>query len=307
MTTTFATQVGPRFSPHRTGVSQWFAELRKPPETWSGRRRGLTAGVIALAIFALCARGWIAADLGGVDASHAALDSANRQVADARASIAALPSLRRDAASFPTRRPDAHWTSADDARVVSQVAAQSGIELLALEPGVASGIGLDAMRPIQFSARTDFAHLMAFARALSMSAPVLAVPVDLTVKRNGGALSVNGTLHVYNALSPLVVTSSPASGDIALDDDPDEELVFFDPFSAQQAGPGEFVSSRLMGVLRDRTRSLALLETPEGGASVDTGQAFGTERVARIDAQSVTLTGRDGVGARTLALAAGAL
>jgi Tfp pilus assembly protein PilP len=57
---------------------------------------------------------------------------------------------------------------------------------------------------------------------------------------------------------------------------------------------------RLVGLLHDRTRGLALLDTPDGATTVVSGQQLGTERVTRLDALSITLV--SGGATRTLAL-----
>jgi Tfp pilus assembly protein PilP len=58
---------------------------------------------------------------------------------------------------------------------------------------------------------------------------------------------------------------------------------------------------RLVGVLRDRTHGLALLDTPDGATTVASGQQLGAERVTRLDALGITLARGDTT--RTLALA----
>jgi hypothetical protein len=96
-----------------------------------------------------------------------------------------------------------------------------------------------------------------------------------------------------------------AIDDPSLELDDDEDVVFFDPFAQPQlhaAGePPDVSPLRLAGLLRDRTRALALLEMPEGSATVEKGQQFGAERVAKLDALGVTLVDNGGV-TRTLAL-----
>jgi hypothetical protein len=175
------------------------------------------------------------------------------------------------------------------------------VALLTLAPAAGNGAGLDAVRPMQLTAQTDFLHLMMFLRGLS-DLPVLVVPEDLTVKRSAGALLVSATLHVFNALSPA--SASPA---ILVDDDleaDDEDVVFDDPFSSPPQLDGDLAQAgllRLAGLLRDRTRGLALLETTDGAATVEQGQFVGGDRVTGMDALSITLTNR--LGTRTLALA----
>jgi hypothetical protein len=189
---------------------------------------------------------------------------------------------------------------------VSELAAQNGVSLLSVEPGATSGSGADSMRPVQITAHTDFVHLMAFLRGLS-DLPVLIVPVDVTVNRDAASLTVRATLHVFSALRPVPSTATAdAFADESLDSDDEEDIVFFDPFLLpQMLASGEPQSDtsqlRLVGLLHDRTRGLALLDTPDGATTVVSGQQLGTERVTRLDALSITLA--NGGATRTLALA----
>lgn len=145
---------------------------------------------------------------------------------------------------------------------------------------------------------------MAFLRGLS-DLPVLIVPVDVTVKRDAAALSVNATLRVFNALRPAPSAAfADAFAEDSLDSDDEENVVFFDPFSQPQmqaADDSPDVSQlRLVGLLRDRTRGLALLDTPDGVTAVEPGQQIGVERVTRLDALGITLA--KGSATRLLAL-----
>jgi Tfp pilus assembly protein PilO len=290
----------------RFSFSQWMKHVRLPLAAWSRRRRWLVALLIAAVVFGLGAHGWVVADLGGVEASRTALEAATRHLADARRALAQLPALRREAAATPGAKLPASWASADDVRIVSELAAQNGVSLLSVEPGATSGSGADSMRPIQITAHTDFVHLMAFLRGLS-DLPVLIVPVDVTVNRDAASLTVRATLHVFSALRPVPSTATAdAFADESLDSDDEEDIVFFDPFLLpQMLASGEPQSDtsqlRLVGLLHDRTRGLALLDTPDGATTVVSGQQLGTERVTRLDALSITLA--NGGATRTLALA----
>jgi hypothetical protein len=260
----------------------------------------VVALLIAALVFGLGAHGWVVADLGGVEASRTALEASSLHLANARRALAQLPALRRDAAATPvaasTTSTSASWSSADDVRIVSELAAQNNVALLAVEPGAVSGAGVESMRPLQLTARTDFVHLMAFLRGLS-DLPVLIVPVDVTVKRDAAALSVSATLQVFDALRPAPsTTSADAFADDSLDSD-DEDIVFFDPFSQPQmqaaADLPDVSQLRLVGLLSDRTRGLALLDTPDGVATVEPGERIGAERVTKLDASGITLA-KDG-------------
>jgi hypothetical protein len=141
---------------------------------------------------------------------------------------------------------------------------------------------------------------MVFLRGLS-DMPVLVVPEDVTVKRSAGSLLISANLHVFADLSPAAAT--PELFDDEDMDADDEDVVFYDPFSREAQSDGDVTDVgllRLAGVLRDRTRGLALLETADGAATVEQGQRVGNDRVTAMDALSITLT--NPVGTRTLAL-----
>ncbi|HZZ10163.1 MAG TPA: hypothetical protein VFE79_05690 [Paraburkholderia sp.] len=292
----------------RQSLSQWMKRMSMPLEAWSRRRRLTVTVLIAALVFGLGTHGWIVADLGGLEASRVAFDSATRHLADARSVLTQLPALRRVVAVAPAAQSPASWTSTDGVQLVSELATQNSVTLLSVEPGATVGVGADALRPIQITAQTDFVHLMAFLHGLS-DLPVLVVPMDVTVKRHGGALTLSATLHLFSALRPIASsTAANAFVDESLDGEDEENIVFYDPFAlAPMLASDDLPDAsqlRLVGLLRDRTRALALLETPEGAMTAASGQQLGRERVARLDALSITLTNaaNGGAGTRTLAL-----
>lgn len=280
-------------------------QARLPLGAWSRRRRWLAILLIAALVFGLGAYGWIVADFSGVETSRVALAASMQHVADASRSLAQLPGLRRTATSIPAAPSLATWDSADDVRIVSELAEQNSVALLTVEPGATSGIAAESGRPLHLTAHTDFIHLMAFLSGLS-DLPLLIVPVDVTVKQDAVALSVSATLRVFSGLRPAAVATPPDAfdDDAGLDPDDDEDVVFFDPFSHPQMQAGgdlpDDASLRLVGLLRDVTRGLALLDTSDGATTVMSGQQVGAERVTKIDADGVTLA--NGVATRTLAL-----
>ncbi|MCC8405072.1 pilus assembly protein PilP [Paraburkholderia sp. MMS20-SJTN17] len=282
------------------GFSQWLKRARVPLEAWSARRRRFVAATLAALVFGFGAYGWSAADLAGLAASRGALAASTQRLADARRALAQLPLLRRAATALPATAPTSvPWSSADDVRIVSELATQSSVALLAVEPGAASGEGVERMRAIQLTARTDFVHLMAFFQGLAQL-PVLIVPIDVTIKQDGKGLAVAATLHVYDALRPAFATDAASAGEA----DDDEDLIFFDPFARSQivvsGEAGDTAQLRLVGLLRDRSRGLALLDTPDGTTTVKAGQQLGVERVTQLDALGITLT--NGGATRTLTL-----
>jgi hypothetical protein len=283
------------------GAFNWISRLRVPLAEWSPRRRLLCAVAIAASVFAVGVNAWNSVDLGGLEASRAALEDTRHRVERANRMLAQLPALRRSAAAPLMSLTSGGWTSADDLRAVSLLAARSGVALLTLTPGAASGAGRDAMRALHFTAQTDFLHLMVLLRGLP-DLPVLVVPEDVTAKRSGSTLVVSATLHVFDALAP-VSTSPELYADDDLDADDDEDVMFYDPFSPQVKAGGvseEEALLRLVGVLRDRARELALLETADGAMTVEPGQRLGDDRVTGMDTFSITLT--NPVGTRTLTM-----
>jgi Tfp pilus assembly protein PilO len=298
MSTLFAPGGG---ATHQTAHAfQWLNRMRLPVDAWSGRSRLLVGCLIAAVVFAVGANAWISADLSGVQASHAALSDAQHRVAQAQQALARLPALRRQAAATAGGQALATWAPADDVRLMSLLALRSGVTLLTLAPGVGHDAGSDAVRSLHLTVQADFLHLMVFLRGLS-DMPVLVVPEDVTVKRSAGSLLISANLHVFADLSPAAAT--PELFDDEDMDADDEDVVFYDPFSREAQSDGDVTDVgllRLAGVLRDRTRGLALLETADGAATVEQGQRVGNDRVTAMDALSITLT--NPVGTRTLAL-----
>lgn len=283
-------------------ASAWMKRMRLPLEAWSGRRRLLVGCLIAAMVFIAGANAWIATDLAGVQAGRTAQSEAQRRIAQARQSLAQLPALRRHAAahSATSGQSAVTLTPADDVRLMSVLAVRSGVTLLTLAPAMGSGAGSDVVRSLHLTVQSDFLHLMVFLRGLS-DLPVLVVPEDVTVKRGAAGLLVSATLHVFAELVPVALTP-----DLYVDEDmeaDDEDVVFYDPFLREAQADGDASdagSLRLAGLLRDRTRGLALLETADGAATVERGQQVGNDRVTSMDAISITLTNR--LGTRTLAL-----
>lgn len=292
MNTTTIGRVGVSF--RRMSFEDGIAErLRVLLEAWSIRRRRFVAISIAVAVFALGANTWIAADMSGVQAGSDALSAARRRLSEAQAAVAQLPVLRRAA---PAVHVPTGWTSADDVRVISQLAARSDVTLLKIEPGAVAGSGLDAMRPLHVTAQADFDHAVDFLEGLS-SLPVLVVPDELMLKRQGAALSMSATLRSFNAVHPASNAARPTVRNDPEAFDPDEEVVFYDPFQPPAFEPASEdapLSMRLVGLLADRLRGLALIETGDGAQTLEPGQQWAGERVAHIDASALTLAKLDG-------------
>ncbi|MCP3725490.1 hypothetical protein M3I53_20580 [Paraburkholderia sp. CNPSo 3272] len=256
-----------------------------PLYAWSPRRRlavGLSMAVLALAI---ASGACIVGDPLGVHEARAALEGAQRRHADARQVLARLPALR-DAAARTTSRAPRAGNSADDIRRISQLAAQSGLVLHALEPGAGGGAQAEAFRTVNLVAQGSFAQLRGLLEGLA-GEPALTVPSELAVRRTGTGLSVSATLRVYDALppAPLAVASAAAAAR--------------DPFTHAAAAGRAEDGWRLAGILQDRQRIVALLETPEGVVTAQAGEAVGDARVLEIGPARVVVA----AGGTTRALA----
>ncbi|MEX3845886.1 hypothetical protein [Paraburkholderia sp. BR10882] len=238
-----------------------------PLHAWSTRRRRAVASMIAVLALAAAGVACIVGDPLGVNAARAELQTAQKRYGDAQQVLARLPALRDAAARTASRAPRA-GNSADDIRRISQLAAQSGLVLHALEPGVAGGAQAEAFRSIKLVAQGSFAQLRGLLEGLARE-PALTVPSELAVRRTGTGLSVSATLRVYDALPavPLAVAPGAAARD---------------PFThAAAAGTAED-GWRLTGILQDRQRIVALVETPDGVVTAQAGEAIGDARVLEI-------------------------
>jgi len=251
-----------------------------PLHAWSRRRRAVVAGAIASVACALATLACMATDFAGSAAAKAALASAHRELADAGRAQRALPALRR-AASAAQRGVQRGRSSADDARNVSELAAASGIALVSLvpdAPGGQGGRGAEAFHVLKLTALGDFAQLRSFLHGLA-HAPVLIVPTQATIGRSGSQVSLVATLSVFDALPSL-----PA---VAPNEDPTARS---NPFATNLADARRTVDGlRLAGVMQDRTRSVALVETSRGTDAVEPGDRIEGERVVRIAMPEVTL------------------
>lgn len=251
-----------------------------PLHAWNARRRLTAALTIAVLAFATASGACIVGDPLGVHAARTAMEDAQKRYRDARQVLAGLPALREAAARTPSPAPRT-GNSADDIRRVSQLAAQSGLVLHALEPGAAGGTHVDTFRAIKLVAQGSFAQLRGLLEGLARE-PALTAPSELAVRRTGTGLSVSATLRVYDALPAVPLVS--ASSEMAPPAAPAR-----DPFANAAAGGGAEDGWRLAGILQDRQRIVALVETPEGVVTARAGEAIGDTRVLEIGPARVVL------------------
>lgn len=271
---------------NRTVVPAAAARLLRgwmPLYAWSRRRRIAVAGVIAAVVCALATLTSVTTDFAGPVAAQAALAAERRELADARHAQRALPALKEEAAASVTRHgPQRRHHSADDARHVSELAAAAGVSLVSLEPGAPGGQGAEAFRALKLSAQGDSAKLRAFLHGLA-HAPVLIVPSEVAIKRNGQQLSLAATLSVFDALPSL-----PAGAETA------NAVAPPDPFAPNRADGAQAIDGlRLAGLMLDRTHAVALIETSRGTDAVVRGSRIDGERVVRIAMPEVTLATGD--------------
>jgi hypothetical protein len=248
------------------------------------------------AAFALALYGWHASGVHGDHAERAALDALERRVSHARNTLEQLPAMREEAQQgFAFALADAAQPREEHWRAISDAAAQSGVTLQALEPGAVQGEGPQAGRSVRIGAQASFAGLVSFLRALT-SLPALVVPTGMLVKRDASGLAIDATLRVFDALP-----SAPHE----VDDTANSASTFSDPFDIAGLAATDAVGAlRLLGVVREGARGLALFGTEQGVAAVATGQTVGAERIVGIDGHGVRLASRAGI--RLLSLEEGA-
>jgi hypothetical protein len=237
-----------------------------PLHAWSARRRLAVALTIAALACASAAAVCVAWDPLGVHAARATLAHAQKRRDEAQQALASLPALRAAAAGEAPHTPYA-GNSADDIRRISQLAAQSGLVLHALEPGAAGGAKAEAFRSIKLVAQGSFAQLRGLLEGCARG-PALAVPSELTIRRTAAGLAITATLRVYDALPALPLVSTSAKNTAS------------DPFSRAVAAGND--GWRLAGILQDRQHIVALVETPDGAMTAQAGQAIGEGRIVQI-------------------------
>ncbi|WP_310631319.1 hypothetical protein [Paraburkholderia sp.] len=271
----------------------------RPLHAWTRRRRALVSATLALFAALLSGAACFFTDAGGAEAARDALAQSEAQLADARRTLARLPALRREAEGWPhgvgAERTSQTNTHADDIHGVSQLAAQAGLVLIALEPAAPGGAKAQAFRATKLAAQGGFAQLRAFLEGLA-EWPELAVPADIVVKRSGGVLAIAATLHVFDGLPAVAIEPAEDAepGDAARD-----------PFASRFAltaggaaapgvagGPGAQGDRalRLAGMLTERGRVLALVETAEGTLAVQPGASLAGGRVTGVGAERVVLS-----------------
>ncbi|QGZ62521.1 hypothetical protein [Paraburkholderia acidisoli] len=281
-----ASSPSPLLAERGARLSDWLAV-----HAWPRRRRARVAVAIGVIAAIASSTACLVADPLDVHAARRALADAHQHRTDAQRVLARLPALRREAAQFAPRAPHAGH-AADDIRRVSQLAAESGLVLQTLEPLASSALSAasapsapstriepgaakaEPYRAMKLGAQGGFAPMRRFVEALARE-PALTVPFELALRRTGETLSVAATVRVYDGLAPLPATAA--------------RPLAADPFARSLAAVAGSAPWRLVGVLQDRRRSVALVETPEGVVAVQAGVSIAGGRVASIDASRVVI------------------
>ncbi len=277
------------------------ASLRSPLQKWSVRRRLMACVAIAAGAFVLITSIWRAFDVGGRATSAAAIAALEQRLRESRTKLEQLPRLREDARARMGPAPTADRSPGGDWRAITGLAARTGVTLRALGPASAPAASASARnaksaaRALRIDGRADFAGLYGFFRALS-ALPMLVVPEAVSVTREADALAFAATLNVFDALptAPASFTYAQAAPDGAADD---KARALADPFAIGKTGrQPDLSAARLVGLVHDGARSLALFEGASGAQTTVAvpGQMLGTERIVHIGGFGVTLASQGG-------------
>ncbi|MGG1945873.1 hypothetical protein AB1286_13810 [Trinickia sp. NRRL B-1857] len=241
---------------------------------------------VASGSFALVTYAWRAFDADRRATEASALEALELRLQESRTKLVRLPAMRRSvneqpaAAREPTRAIGAEW------HALAELASQAGVSLRTLAPAAAGEAARaaktsGAVRTLRVDGQADFAGLYAFFMGLS-SLPMLVVPEAVDIKHDKGSLALGATLGVFD-MPPSAApksTLAQASRPIA------------DPFTGGDSAIGSAVSAgRLVGIVRDDRRALALFEAASGADAIAAvpGQTVGADRLVSIDTMGVTV------------------
>jgi hypothetical protein len=227
----------------------------------------------------------VTTDVGGAETAHVALTEAQARLVSARQLLARLPALQRDARDWPQRPHNGNV--ADDMRNVSQLAALAGLALIALEPAAPGGAKAQAFRATKLMAQGDFAQLRDFLDGLA-ELPELAVPMELSLRRGANGLAISALLQVFDGLPAVAFADDVIEGGAFADRaDPFADRAL--RFGSGSSETGEERPLRLAGMLTERGRAVALVETADGTTAVQAGAMLAGARVLEVSPARVVL------------------
>jgi hypothetical protein len=255
------------------------------------------AGAVIAAL--VCAGGVLAggvADWTGVGRERAALAAATVREAGAARLLSAAGARSRETVARPGE-PTAR-VPVERLLELAARAQASGLQLRELGRAPA-GADAKATRSaadgapderLRLVADGGFGAIRAFLAGLA-SLPELVVPAVVEVRRDGDVNRLETGLDVFATLLPGVSDASGANGatNAGARGDPFADAGLTADADGARSPAGAL---RLVGVLRDARRGLALFEGDGAAWSVGAGERIGDEQVAAIDLGGVTLNGR---------------
>lgn len=262
------------------------AVLLRPLDAWSRTRLAASAFALTLLMGASGTIAWRMSDPGGLELARAELTAAQTREHEVRRIRAELPVLKARALS--TRLQPEQWSTADALRAIVELAAQSGLRDVSIEPGARAGAGpeapsqLESGRSLKLRAEGSFNEIHRFLEALA-GLPRLVVPEGAQIRQHAGAgspdgLAVEASLRVFENQPgiPLAVAAPRASSFV------------IDPFGSGDAlaQGGDIL---LVGTLVGTRRAMALLQSGNEVGGYAPGQKIGAERLARVVPRVVEL------------------
>ncbi|WP_129562980.1 hypothetical protein [Paraburkholderia dokdonensis] len=224
-------------------------------------------------------------DVGGEQAAQSTLADAHARLAGARQTLASLPALQREAhAGQDGPQRGREGSAAGDIRGISQLAAQAELVLITLEPAASGGARGQTFRSTKLVALGSFGQLSTFLEGLA-TLPELVVPAELSVRRSRGGLAVSAVLQVFDGLPAAVLSRHGDEGGALADP-------FASGFSGVQgaAWTQGGAAMRLSGMLVERGRAVALVETAEGTVAVQTGATLAGAQVSSVNPVRIVLS-----------------
>ncbi|WP_206950900.1 hypothetical protein [Trinickia acidisoli] len=260
---------------------------------------------VAAGAFTLATYIWRALDAGARAAGATAVAVLEQRLRESRAKLARLPQLREGFRAHSVPPGAAARSIGSGWHAIADLAARSGVTLHMLEPATAPAAsrtraGKPAGQGLRVEGQADFAGLYAFLSGLA-TLPTLVVPETVDIKRDKGALVLGTTLAVLDVppvqAVPTIGIDSGARTSAHDATSGKAARLLADPFGRGETDSQAAVSvGRLVGVVRDGRRALALFEAASGLQAIAAapGQTLGADRIVHIDAAGVTLASRGG-------------